>query len=725
MNAIIALVGLLLIPQMSYSMKGERVLDPVICFNEKIKTVLPISKDSLLVGGEFSRMDRCGKSQGAILDSERGTRIRSFSIDGEARAVVSDGSGGWYVGGKFTNVDGQDRANLVHILADGKTDPVFVAKIPDQVSSLILIGKNLVVGTSGQFDMGGSVLLIDAKSGGTPKWKHDSSWPVRSLAVDGGSIFATGKFKLENNASESNKPTFATGIGVIDSSTGAIQALKSDVDLSKQMSESIRAIATANGRLYIGGTLENLDSDLIVIDLKSGKKKPAPLIRETGHYGGTVSTILAAGTSIYIAGGFKMVDGKPRSGIAELDSSTSELKPWSAQLSEKMKYVLSIAADDKSLFVGYWGGQFGLTILESFDRKSGALGDWKPVPRGSVYVLCSDKKNVFTGGKFDFIGGQPARALVNLNPSKAFQASWQADIEGSVNSLARKDGTVYVGGLFSKVAQLKRGNLAAIDLVSGKPTTWDPKPNRAIRAILPINDKVFIAGDFTETGKIPRGGIAALFAKTGEATAWQLKIPAKKSEIMEVMGGQGIDQEFIMERQITGLASNKASVFIAGNFAEVEGQQRAGLTSFSLSTGKLTHWNPRREGEFSEPQLIQSADDVIYVSGKNIQSYFLKALDSKTGRLKNWKPSLPLIQRSDALQAMAIGNDLAFLGFLNPEGPSLLVFDRATGAPRKDWSSVDQQLKDKGVSSLSIFDSKLFIGIVESSEVGALAVQEL
>lgn len=723
MNAIIALASLLLFPHMSHSMKGERVLAPVICFNDKIKTVLPVSKDSLLVGGEFSRMDRCGKSEGAILESERGTKIRSFSIEGEVRAVVSDGSGGWYVGGKFTNVDGQARTNLVHILSDGKTNPAFVAKVSDRVSSMILLGKNLVVGTAGASDMGGSVLLFDAKSGGNPKWKLDSSWPVRSLAVDGGSIFATGKFKLANKTSESNKATVAIGIGVIDSSTGAIQAFKSDVDLSTQMLESIRAIATANGRLYVGGTLENLDSDLIVIDLKSGKKHPAPSIRETGNYGGTVSAILAAGTSVYIAGAFKTVDGKPRSGIAELDSSTSELKPWSAQLSEKMKYVLSLAVDDKSLFVGYWGGQFGLTILESFDRKSGALGDWKPVPRGLVHVLCSDKKNVFAGGKFDFIGGQPARALVNLNPSRAFQASWQADVEGSVNSLALKDGTVYVGGLFSKVAKQTRGNLAAIDLVTGKPTTWDPKLNRAIRAILPINDKVFVGGEFTEAGQLPRGGVAALFAKTGQATDWQLKIPAQKSEKIEVMGGQGIDQEAIIERRIAGLVSNKASVFIAGNFAKAGGQQRAGLASFSLSTGKLTNWNPTGEGE--EPQLIQAVDDVIYVSGSTIQSYFLKALDSKTGRVRNWKPSIPLIQRTDALQAMAIGKDLAFLGFLNPEGPALLVFDRLTGAPKKNWNSLDHQLKDKSISSLSIFDSKLFMGIVENSEIGALAIQEL
>ncbi|MFN8847510.1 MAG: hypothetical protein ACK5W9_11740 [Bdellovibrionales bacterium] len=139
----------------------------------------------------------------------------------------------------------------------------------------------------------------------------------------------------------------------------------------------------------------------------------------------------------------------------------------------------------------------------------------------------------------------------------------------------------------------------------------------------------------------------------------------------------------------------------------------------------MTNWNPRREGEFSEPQFIQSVDDVIYVSGSTIQSYFIKALDSKTGRVKNWKPSIPLIQRTDALQAMAVSNDLAFLGFLNPEGPALLAFDRLTGAPQKDWNSLDQQLKDKGVSSLSIYESKLFMGIVDSSDTGALAIQEL
>src|SRR5262245_30235939 len=40
------------------------------------------------------------------------------AVQGVVHCIVSDGSGGWYIGGDFERVGGLERHNLAHVLAD-------------------------------------------------------------------------------------------------------------------------------------------------------------------------------------------------------------------------------------------------------------------------------------------------------------------------------------------------------------------------------------------------------------------------------------------------------------------------------------------------------------------------------------------------------------------------------------------------------------------------------
>ena len=46
--------------------------------------------------------------------------VQYLSINGRVRVVVSDGNGGWYIGGDFTKIDGFERNRLAHINALSK-----------------------------------------------------------------------------------------------------------------------------------------------------------------------------------------------------------------------------------------------------------------------------------------------------------------------------------------------------------------------------------------------------------------------------------------------------------------------------------------------------------------------------------------------------------------------------------------------------------------------------
>ena len=81
------------------------------------------SSGILYVGGSFSRM---GAPTGCAAPVDLATGLPPWSpkiyagtaLGGVVYATVSDGAGGWYLGGDFQYVNGVAVSNLVHVLAD-------------------------------------------------------------------------------------------------------------------------------------------------------------------------------------------------------------------------------------------------------------------------------------------------------------------------------------------------------------------------------------------------------------------------------------------------------------------------------------------------------------------------------------------------------------------------------------------------------------------------------
>lgn len=72
-----------------------------------------VSGGIVYLGGAFSQAGPATGSA-AALDVTTGLPLGFPEVGGDVRAVVPDGAGGWYVGGRFTRAGGQARANLAH-----------------------------------------------------------------------------------------------------------------------------------------------------------------------------------------------------------------------------------------------------------------------------------------------------------------------------------------------------------------------------------------------------------------------------------------------------------------------------------------------------------------------------------------------------------------------------------------------------------------------------------
>jgi hypothetical protein len=79
--------------------------------------------DTIYVGGQFSYIGpNTGGGRAVDLTTGQLVTKQFLYINGEVKAVVSDGSGGWLIGGVFTKVQGTIRYWLAHLLADGSLD---------------------------------------------------------------------------------------------------------------------------------------------------------------------------------------------------------------------------------------------------------------------------------------------------------------------------------------------------------------------------------------------------------------------------------------------------------------------------------------------------------------------------------------------------------------------------------------------------------------------------
>src|SRR5690606_37605129 len=122
-------------------------------------------------------------------------------VDRKVYAIASDGQGGWYLGGDFTEVDGQPRARLAHVNALGQ--------------------------------------LTD--------WNPGANGPVRTLAVHNNVIYAGGQFAQAGGKARNYLAAFTVANGATPGDTGTV------LDWNPGANNWVYTLAVHDNVLYAGG----------------------------------------------------------------------------------------------------------------------------------------------------------------------------------------------------------------------------------------------------------------------------------------------------------------------------------------------------------------------------------------------------------------------------------------------------------------------------------------
>ncbi len=594
--------------------------------------------NTLYIAGVFDRIG-LNSGGGVPLDPLSGALVRPFPrVAGVVRAVVPDGSGGWFIGGDFAAVEGQPRANLAHITAAGGLaawdpqveDAAFPLKPADPnpvgtVAALALHGNTLYVG--GRFTRiggrsRGHLAAVDARTGAILPFDPAPTGAVTALAIRGSTLYVGGGYDhiagIERHA-----------VAALDLPGGRVTPWDPRAD------GSVRAFAWQGRTVFVGGEFDHVGgaarNSIAALDMVTGRATAwdAGLlpVRQLLPHGDRiwpiVSSLIVSGRTLYLAGDFTRIGGRVQSVVAALDAETGTATPFDAKAGGGIGHALALAGH--TLYVG---GGFGTMAGSSrpsaaaLDARTGAPTPWDPRFYGTVHALAAGDGPVFAGGDLQFVHEWwPRRRLAALDLVTGTPRDWSPTLDGNrVSGMLAIGSTVYIAGDFTRVNGQPRGHLAAFDGVTGELTSWNPWDQQVTPAqiwsfsIYPIDrlaaigDTLFVCGDFEQIDGTPRRDIAAIDAGSGAVLDWDAH--AFPSD----------------EAWIWAMAPRGDTLFVAGYFLGFGLERRRNLAALDTKSGGADPWDPVPPGGTSPFDLhmlfsLAATEHGVYVGG-----WFLNAV---------------------------------------------------------------------------------------------------
>lgn len=586
-----------------------------------------VSGSTAYFGGTFSHLAPHRGTSVALTAADASPVAGWPDVNGPVSAIAADGSGGWYLGGRFSAVGGQERRNLVHILADGRVDPA---------------------------------------------WRPNPDREVLDIAVAGSRVFVGGNFSSIDGEARG-------GLAELDQASGRVSGFDGAVSGGGGTVSALAVRPTAGGPvLYAGGSFTRAGTskgngerrNLAAFDVDNNQMTgfDAPT-------NGVVKALALAGGTLFAGGYFSLAGaGQGREGLAAFSVADGTLLSWDAGLTGSAALsVQALAVRGGAIFVAgtFAGANVGRPSAAerdnaaSFNLGNAAVSAWNPRPGGAVTDLAIDGDRIYLVGGLD----------PSTSASKAFAVSadlggalaWAPDLHSSTRLVAAAGGTVVLGaGTPISIGGIRRENFAALDLETGLPLSFDPNVGGAVSTVLLAAGAVWAAGDFASVnGSVARGNLAAFDPVSGAVTPF--------------------DQP--TDYAVLDLVADGEQIYAAGSFTKAGGAPRSRLAGFRASPGTTGALLPFDPGPNLDVESLALRDGTLYLSG-GFQTVAgqtrmgAAAIDLATGAPSPWLP-LPT-SRAFALLGLpggiAAGGSFESIGGSGPTAVALL--DPLTGVAR-------------------------------------------
>ena len=680
---------------------------------DDVVETIEVVGDSVYVGGRFTHVGRYTGPLAPVSVSTGATLPGFPEANGWIFGLASDGAGGWFVGGDFTEIGGVARNHVAHILPDFTIDPAWDADAGDRVYGFAV--HNSTVYMHGFFNsMGGQsrfrIAAVSLATGAVTAWDPSpTSGGVEDIYLDGDILYVVGSF-----ATIAGQPR---DMAAFDATTGALTAF------DPVITNNVETVVARDGAVYVGGaftaaggsprnrlaafdaatsallpwdpdvtgTVRDLalsDSTLFAVgsfSVVGGVIHPALVevvlssgaaLNNVGGTTGALLSVLVHGDSLYVGGDFTNLDSQDRRYLGGFDLTTGNVLDTPSPLD----VVNVLAASGDVLFVG---GEFGAVSgvdrsrFAAFHASTLELLPMAPDFQNIVWAMEGNATGdtLYVSGRFVSIDGTSRDKVASFDLATGALTGFAPEVNGDVYDIAVTDSHLFMGGTYSMVGSLFRADLASVDRVTGAITSWNPGSSGFVNTITAWNDTVYVGGVFSTLGDSSRTNVAAVDGTTGETLGW--------GSAISLGGTNEVEAFFPLDHP----SYPNGALFIGGDFLNMGIGLRRGVAALRRDTGNtLYNWNPFLGQSFeTEVRDFELADGLLYVAG-DFDGVFLNesqdvaALDVVTGQPSDW------VIKAGGANCIELSDSMIFIGGVlgTVQGywhTNLVAFRRDVGPP--------------------------------------------
>jgi len=623
--------------------------DSIYTPNGKVQAIYR-KGDTVYMGGQFDYMARV-TGNGALFQLPRSQNTTYMPrVNGPIDLVVSDGAGGWYIGGDFTKVGLDSVRYLAHLKNDKKLDTIFKPLPNGKIKSIVVSGTRLFVG--GNFTKMGDVtrgylVMLDKITGAATSWNPAPNSPVTGIAVYGDQVYAGGSFTSLGGQSRNY-------LGSVDTTFALATTWNPNPNAV------VKKLIPNAGKLYVTGDFATI-SGLPRARLASYTFATGTLDTWSPNPDAVVHDLAFIGSDIYVCGGFHNIGGGVRNWLASVNNTNGNITTWIPTSTTINDTVLALGVSENNLIVGgrflsgmpveryrlcsfdfnplpnpnwgqltswnpmliniktygniakvsaiatygsfiYAGGSiFGVNCLgisnaAAINAVTGVMTNWNPNPNGILRSIYSFGNFMYLGGDFTQIYNPRTSSYIPRNRLVQLQMNgnvtgWNPDVNGSVLTMAAKGDYLYVGGAFTNIGSNPRPRLSAVKISDGTSTTWAPTPNDTVKSIVIGGDSLYVGGDFTSISSATRNRVASYKISTMTLNSFDPNA----------------------NNQVNALAFRNNRLYIGGQYENIGGQARKNFSSYNVKTNALLSLNPVTWS--NQIHALTIADSAIYAGG--------------------------------------------------------------------------------------------------------------
>jgi beta-propeller uncharacterized protein DUF5122 len=593
--------------------------------------------DSIAVAGDVvyaaGSIGYLGPRTGAFAVFRRGSERPTPNVppifggdaaEGFVQAIVSDSRGGWIVGGSFTTAGGRSCARFARITHDGRLDPRFCLSPNATVKSLAVHDRTVYLG-------GAFTRVSGAKR-------------VRLAAVS----LTSGRL-LPWTMTVTGGPYY---------------------DRQEQIMPSVDALTIDGDTLFVGGLFDSVAGiprvGLAALDTNAPRVKRWRADLGPRQSFNWVRVLAARSGRLYLAGLFYGVRNQPAKGIGAIDTANARPIRWAP----KVDNVTAIAISPNRVYLAASRDGLRSTVVAVSPRDGTRLRAFLSVPViGTVRNLALSGRRLLMAGGFSRVASSDRTHLAAVDTRTGRVLAWSPHANAAANVVAAAGGDVAAGGTLTSVGGVARHGLAAIDGRSGRLLSWAPQTDGAVNTVSTDGFRLYVGGDFTHISGAERSGLAAFDVATGRLLDWAPKV--------------GPPEKFFLVQTVM---TRDGRVYVAGEFAHVDGKPRERLAAVDGISGDVLDWNPRLRGTglngyatFTDLEALKgrvyAAGTFTLAGGRPHES--LAEIEADSGKVTDWAPvqnGLYGVQTVAATpQALYLGGD----------------FGRFAGGSRRGLAAVD------------------------------------